>query len=50
VKVTAEVYPAGTLQLGTMAATCRFLCIGTAIRRNPGPTEHASLAIALDIS
>jgi len=50
VEVAAEVLPEGSPLVGNMVAICRFLCIGTAIRRNPGPTEHASLAVALDIS
>jgi uncharacterized protein YbjQ (UPF0145 family) len=42
VSVATEVIPQGSLQSMGMAATCRFLCVGTAIRRKPGPAETIS--------
>ncbi len=50
VQVSTEVLPDGTLQGSNMSVTCRFMCVGTAIRRKPGPVEANSVAGVVPIN
>ncbi|MDR3690463.1 MAG: hypothetical protein P4L46_13885 [Fimbriimonas sp.] len=49
VDVRSSVYPSGSLAGGTMAALCRMLLIGSAIRRNPNADSKVDFKTNLSI-